>query len=77
MADQRTFGRWRLKNWHDFSIQSALELKFYKKSAIFHSIKLPFDAEVDEKFSNVIYYVHYAGIIDTFGRHAKINYLCM
>ena len=24
------------------------------KSAIFHSIMLPFDAEVDEKFSNVI-----------------------
>ena len=19
LADQRTFGRWRLKNWHDFS----------------------------------------------------------
>ena len=28
---------------------------FLWKSAIFHSIKLPFDAEVDEKFLNVIY----------------------
>ena len=28
------------------------------KSAIFHSIKLPFDAEVDEKFLNVIYYTY-------------------
>ena len=31
---------------------------FLWKSAIFHSIKLPFDAEVDEKFLNVIYYLH-------------------
>ena len=29
---------------------------FLWKSAIFHSIKLPFDAEVAEKFLNVIYY---------------------
>ena len=27
---------------------------FYEKSAIFHSIKLPFDTEVDKKFLNVI-----------------------
>ena len=27
---------------------------FLWKSAIFHSIKLPFDTEVDEKFLNVI-----------------------
>ena len=30
---------------------------FLWKSAIFHSIKLPFDAEVDEIFLNVIYYL--------------------
>ena len=28
---------------------------FLRKSAIFHSIKLPFDAEVAEKFLNGIY----------------------
>ena len=30
---------------------------FFLKKCIFHSIKLPFDAEVDEKFLNVIYYL--------------------
>ena len=30
---------------------------FFEKVPIFHSIKLPFDAEVDEKFLNVIYYL--------------------
>ena len=31
------------------------------KSAIFHSIKLPFDAQVDKKFLNVIYYIPICG----------------
>ena len=31
-----------------------LTIFFLRKSAIFHSIKLPFDVEVDEKFLNVI-----------------------
>ena len=31
---------------------------FLLKSAIYHSIKLPFDVEVAEKILNVIYYVH-------------------
>ena len=36
-------------------IDVELIWNFLWKSAIFHSIKLPFDSEVDEKFLNVIY----------------------
>ena len=31
---------------------------FFSESAIYHSIKLQFDAEVAEKILNVIYYLH-------------------
>ena len=48
-------------NWHFlivcFKADVDLTKLFLLKSAMFHSIRLPFDAEVDEIFLNVIYYV--------------------
>ena len=47
----------KVRNWHFligwFTADVDLKKKLWK-SAIFHSIKLPFDAEVDEKVLNVI-----------------------
>ena len=43
--------------WLDLKQRLIWQKKIWK-SAIFHSIKLPFNAEVDEKFLNVIYYLH-------------------
>jgi hypothetical protein len=45
----------KVKNWFRADIDQTW-IFFYEKSVIFHSIKLSFDAEVDEKFLNVIYY---------------------
>ena len=46
------------------SLDLELDLDLTKIYAIFHSIMLPFDAEVDEKFLNVIYccYIIKAGL---------------
>ena len=40
-----------------FRVDVELPKKYIWKSAIYHSIKLPFDAEVAKKFLNVIYYL--------------------
>ena len=37
---------------------------FFMKKCYFHLIKLPFDAEVDEKFLNVIYYLPSQNCLD-------------
>ena len=48
----------KVRNWHvsftSFRMYVDLSKKKLWESAIFHSIKLPFDAEVAEKFLNVI-----------------------
>ena len=41
----------------DFERKLIWQIFFLWKNAIFHTIKLPFDAEIDEKFLNVIYYI--------------------
>ena len=43
-----------IENWL-WKLEICIFQKKIWKSVIFHSIKLPFDAEVDEKFLNVIY----------------------
>ena len=40
-----------------FRADVDLTKNFLWKSAIYHSIKLPFDAQVDKRFLNVIYYL--------------------
>ena len=46
-------------NFRSLDLERVLiyQKNFLWKSAIFHSIKLPFDAEVAEKILNVIYYL--------------------
>ena len=44
----------KVRNWLFSMAWFRVDKKNLWKSAIFHSIKPPFDAEVDEKFLNVI-----------------------
>ena len=69
----------KVRNWH-FSIdwfRADVDLTKKKlwKSAIFHSIKLPFDAEVDEKFLNVIYTTYRSRNNIPYARHHNCSWI--